>query len=458
MFKKIEIWVLYLTLVLVIISYIIFGALVRKATIQKLKYNKQHDRTINGSISKIAYFFAEIPHNLRRIGKVPWRVPNRFNLNQAGFVGETHKNDLYLLLSRYDGDLNESIVQLIDLKTFEILHTWNPQFDLFYRGLKKDEKFKFKRLKIDNNDRRSGIFHPLIDEFGSILFQSNGSPLLKINKNSELEWLKSDESYHHSVEKDFEGNYWVCIWYYPYKIDAKYVGTEHGNYDNDGIRKISSDGDILFEKSIFELFVEHEMEYLLFSTTDDFKKDPIHLNDIQPIEKDTKYWKKGDVFLSFRNLSLVILYRPGTNEIIWKSKPNKFFNQHDVDIVENNKISIFDNNMKHLFDGRRVDGNNRVVMYDFETDKYSTYLNKSMEREDVRTKLSGRSQILPNGDLAIEESGNGRFLYFSSKGELKWTYFNRASDNELYHLFWSRILYRNENIAIVNNFLESMSK
>ena len=250
----------------------------------------------------------------------------------------------------------------------------------------------------------------------------------------------------------------MCIWYYPYKIDSKYVGNKYGNYRNDGIRKISSDGNILFEKSMFELFVEHEMEYLLFSTTDDFKKDPIHLNDIQPVNENTDFWKKGDVFLSFRNLSLVILYRPETNEILWKSKPNKFFNQHDVNIVENNKISIFDNNMKFFFGSEEVDGNNRVVIYDFETDKYSTYLDKSLEKEDVRTKLSGRSQILFNGDLAIEESGNGRFLYFTSKGELKWTYFNRASDNKLYHLFWSRILYRNEDIVIVNNFLESMAK
>jgi hypothetical protein len=452
MYKKIEIWILYLVLVFVFISYIVFGALVRRE-IMKGSYIP-----IISPISKIALFIAEIPHNLKKIGEVPWRVPNGFNLDQAGFVGETHKTDLYLLLSRYDGDLNESIVELIDLKTFNILHKWNPQFNLFYRGLKKDEIFKHKRLKRDNNDRRSGIFHPLIDEFGSILFQSNGSPLLKINKNSNLEWLKSDESYHHSVEKNFEGNYWVCIWYYPYKIDSKYVGNKYGNYRNDGIRKISSDGNILFEKSMFELFVEHQMEYLLFSTTDDFKKDPIHLNDIQPVNENTDFWKKGDVFLSFRNLSLVILYRPETNEILWKSKPNKFFNQHDVNIVENNKISIFDNNMKFFFGSEEVDGNNRVVIYDFETDKYSTYLDKSLEKEDVRTKLSGRSQILFNGDLAIEESGNGRFLYFTSKGELKWTYFNRASDNKLYHLFWSRILYRNEDIVIVNNFLESMAK
>ena len=82
-----------------------------------------------------------------------------------------------------------------------------------------------------------------------------------------------------------------------------------------------------------EIIIENGLEYLLFSVGDGgFDKDPIHLNDIQPVNFDGGFWKKGDVFLSLRHQSMILLYRPSTNEIIWKGT-GPFFLQHDVDIL-----------------------------------------------------------------------------------------------------------------------------
>ena len=55
---------------------------------------------------------------------------------------------------------------------------------------------------------------------------------------------------------------------------------------------------------------------------------------------DGKFWKSGDVFLSLRNQSMILLYRPSTNKIIWKGT-GPFFRQHDVDVLNDHKISIF---------------------------------------------------------------------------------------------------------------------
>ena len=109
-----------------------------------------------------------------------------------------------------------------------------------------------------------------------------------------------------------------------------------------------------------------------------FIADPIHLNDIQPVNFDGNYWKKGDIFLSLRSQSMVILYRPSTNKIIWKGT-GPFFHQHDVNILDEHRISIFNNNSKNFADGEYVDGNNQVIIYDFKTDKYSLYLNDVAE-------------------------------------------------------------------------------
>ena len=71
--------------------------------------------------------------------------------------------------------------------------------------------------------------------------------------------------------------------------------------------------------------------------------DPIHLNDIEPVRKDGPYWRKGDLFLSLRSPSTVMLYRPSTNKVIWR-KDGPWSKQHDVDILDDHRISIFNNN------------------------------------------------------------------------------------------------------------------
>ena len=47
----------------------------------------------------------------------------------------------------------------------------------------------------------------------------------------------------------------------------------------------------------------------------------------------------------------------------------------------------------------------------------------------MRTKNQGLHEILPNGDLFIEEQNYGRSLYFNSDGSLRWTHVNRANNS-----------------------------
>ena len=151
---------------------------------------------------------------------------------------------------------------------------------------------------------------------------------------------------------------------------------------------------------------------------------------------------------------MILLYRPSTNKVIWKGT-GPFFHQHDVDILNDYKISIFNNNSKDFVDDDVVDGHNEVIIYDFKKKEYSSYLSDSLIKNDVRTITEGRSQILPNGALFVEESNYGRTLYFNSDGSLRWTHLNRAENGKTYKVRWSRIIYNGEDIQIVKNFLNS---
>jgi len=122
MFKKIEIWVLYLVILLSILSAVGFGVLVRQELVGSSKA---------GWISKTALTLAEIPVNLKQIYKGSPAVSileDRFPAID-GFNGATNSKETYLLLSRYDGDLEEGVVELVDLTNFAVLHTWNPDID-----------------------------------------------------------------------------------------------------------------------------------------------------------------------------------------------------------------------------------------------------------------------------------------------------------------------------------------
>lgn len=224
---------------------------------------------------------------------------------------------------------------------------------------------------------------------------------------------------------------------------------------DDAIVKLSPNGKVLYEKSVSQIFIDNGLEYLLFSVGDiNFDVDPIHLNDIQPVNFDGDFWQKGDVFLSLRHQSMVLLYRPSTNKIIWTGV-GPFFHQHDVGILDRNRISVFNNKSKNFVNGDGVDGHNEVIIYDFKTDTYSSYLRDSLIEHDVRTIIEGRSDILPDGKLFVEESYYGRTQLFNSDGSLRWTHVNRAEDGKVYIVAWSRILHTPEDIQTVKKIISN---
>ena len=440
---KIELWVLCLAGVLLFIGLVGFGSLVRHeilAPVSRLPI-----------LSSAALFIAEIPVNLKKIISVSdlQSTEQRFP-NISGFQGNPLAEETYLLLSKYDGDAQRSVVELVDLRSFEVKKTWRPDIDKINESVDTSQP-EFENLKRDGNTKRFRIFHPFLTEDGGLIFL--GPPMVKIDKNSQLVWQNQEDAFHHSIEQDQEGNFWIPTTIYPHQVDKEYVGLEFDNYSDDAITKVSADGEILFQKSVTNIFIENNFMFFDLQSNNHFDRDPIHLNDIQPVLTDGPHWKRGDLFLSLRHQSMIILYRPSTNKIIWKGAGHTD-EQHDVDILDDHRISIFNNNAWETFDGEKVDGSNEVVIYDFKTDSYSKYLNESLKQYDVRTLTEGRSQILDNNDLYIEEQNFGRILYFNKDASLQWQYVNRADDENVYQVSWSRIFYKPEDIKKVRKILE----
>ncbi|MDA9927805.1 arylsulfotransferase family protein [Gammaproteobacteria bacterium] len=447
MFKKIEVWILYLAILLGILFSIFFGILVRQELVGSTKL---------GPISKSALFLAEVPKNTKAF----FLNPSQLNFLRfegiQGFQGAPNTEEKYFLLSRFDGAIQEGIVELIDLRTFEVLHTWNPDFDSLNMQSDIDGKYHLKNLQRDFHNGRARLFHPLLLANGELIFTF---PLRKIDSCSNLILQNDNHIFHHSIEMDHEGNFWLPSKIYPSRF-SEIVGNKHsqdGGYHDDALSLISNDGEIKYQKSVTEIFVENNMEHLIFANASDkFKNNPLHLNDIQPVNIDGDFFKKGDIFFSLRHQSMIVLFRPSTNKILWKSS-GQFFFQHDIDVIDDSRISLFNNNVKNFYNGQKVHGNNEVLIYNFKNNSYKSYLSESLQAEDVKTLTGGLHTILENNDLFIEESDFGRFIYFNSNGTLRWQYVNRWQD-QVYRVAWSRVIDKESDVEMVNHFLDSRNE
>ena len=125
LFKKIELWILLLVVIGSFIFSILFGAAVR------------HQLQGGKMLGELGFYIEQIastPQTLRDIWKGRGGKSDLFAREQRfkerkGFYftdEPDEKNNLpYLLLNRYDGDLEHSVSELWDLKNQERVHTWN---------------------------------------------------------------------------------------------------------------------------------------------------------------------------------------------------------------------------------------------------------------------------------------------------------------------------------------------
>ena len=370
-------------------------------------------------------------------------------------------------MSRIDGDIGKPIVELIDLRTFGVQHTWKPNLETF-AGIWNEQVAALDDVPQTLDTSSDRLLHPMF--LGDDLVFVSSDKVMRVNSCSDLVWQDlpaPNEIYHHNIEVDIDGNIW-SLSENPHRLHpAVEDGLIGKPYLDNSIVKLSPDGEVLFTKSISDILSENGLGYLMWGTQFAlFSSDWLHANEVQPANSDTKYWKKGDVLISVHSPSLVLLYRPSTNELIWYSL-GYVSAQHDPSFVDDSRISVFDNNTPYgsrpipPVDETVVDEtvwsseHSQVIVYDFATQKYSSYLNDSLREQNVRGHNQSRSDILPNGDLFVEETPNSRILYYNADGSLRWSYVNRATDSNVYILGWSRILYSDKDLATVRDFLKN---
>ena len=396
-------------------------------------------------LRKSVILFSEVPMNINNMLKYKTIDLNRLN-NKKDLLKHIdkkrfeqfleNKRNALLVLPRHDYSMGRAVIDIVDLNNFKIIHTYKHDIKEM-----RNEAFKtseFSLSKMNNYSERFRYRHPLLFEDGSIITHSDSSIALKIDFCSNLEWINNNKLFHHSQMLDHEGNIWVGNHMTP---KSKYVNKYSiKNYLDDSIIKMNTKGKVLFNKSVTEILIENNIfpnNFALaaaMNTTPEKEIDPIHLNDIEPAFTDTKYWKKGDVFLSLRHQSAIIHYRPSTNKVI-NYITGPFANQHDIDIISDKEISIFNNNNFYVNNDY-----SEVVIYNFETKKFKTLFNDQLQKNNFKTFTEGLSHIFKDGALMVEEQNHGRIILFNNKGEKEWEFINKDKNGDIGDISWSRII------------------
>ena len=354
--------------------------------------------------------------------------------------------------------INELKDDLLILRSFT---TENGGRDVVIQNLKNDEILRSWTLK-DTFDDHDRVKNPIVMPNGDLIYHIiPKSGLKRVDKDGNYVW-EADQTMvgHHSLNLDHEGNVWGCA---TRKIDRKLKPLAFNSFktkipvryrDDEIVKWDSETGEIIYQKSLTELMLDHDLTYLLFQQASSLK-DPFHLNDVEPILADSGYFKQGDILVSIRNSHSIVHYRPDNDSIV-KIIRGPFTFQHDVDFVDGHTIAISNNNMHHRFLKQdkspstfgKADSavfsltNSNVILYDYDTDEFTTLYEDQFTENRITTKTEGLYTILPNGDLFYEQQNRGILWVLNDSSVVYKNMFESYLDGFRDHLNWTRVLER----------------
>jgi Arylsulfotransferase (ASST) len=367
------------------------------------------------------------------------------NYRKGGFIRRDQNfiDNGFLMISRFSRDHDQVIIELFDIENENVIHTWIPDLDAIFQMTPKSTKGS-------NTHMAYRAQHPLLLYNGDVLITSGEGPLVRINPCGEPVWA-IDKHFHHSIELDANGNIIVPI--RTKKKNQKNFVPIRG--DDEGIAIVDQNGVVLNIYSITDTLIKDGYRGLLYGVGE-FQVDRIHLNDAQPINENIKGSFIGDIAWSSRHLSAVGLFRPSTGKMVWV-KVGPWLAQHDINLLYNGNFSIFGNDIARINQKNPLvkkggystqpwaneNKNSEIYIFNPITKEITTPYTQMMIINTISTKSSGRSRVLSNGDVYIEETDNGRLIRIS-KDKIRWEYINLQTKKTVGALHWSRYLYQKE--------------
>ncbi len=370
--------------------------------------------------------------------------PDLFPIGDAAHlscVGDSLYMLHYRVLGRDEGE-----VWLQNIQNGKIAWRWSIPLDEIMKDIRQMDDELSKRYQegkfishFDNYITRNmlalNVHTPVMTADSSLLFNLILGYLYKLDKNSNLLW-KSEKLSHHSIELDEAGNIWTC------SVDLDNDFANKNGYRDDAILCLGQDGSEKAFFSLTDMFRQNDLfERLIISTQtlhQESSFDPFHINDVLPVPFDGPYWQKGDLFFSLRHQSMIALYRPSTGRIVWYQK-GPWLTQHDINIINDSTISVFNNN---AFFEEVLDRGSNIAVYHFDSGE-TTYKADQL----FNSHSNGRENLLSDGTLIIEETDRFKYWVIGKDGDLKCRFYipYYSDSTKAQYPGWSKFYILSEN-------------
>ena len=128
-------------------------------------------------------------------------------------------------------------------------------------------------------------------------------------------------------------------------------------------------------------------------------------------------FEAGDLLLSLRNMSMLLVVDPDTGKIKWRYKGELLY-QHDGDFQPDGSITVFDN--RYGKKGAAVWGGSRIVKIDPKTNTLRTLY----ESPNFYSNIRGKHSVLEDGSILITEFSTGRVFIVNPSGKVTYEYVN----------------------------------
>ena len=293
-------------------------------------------------------------------------------------------------------------VYLIDLRG-EVVHTWEMLYPPGY-GYLTERGTLFYNGKIPNASR-----------IGRAPYMCGAA--LEMDWKGKVLWEVRHPDHTHDGIRLKNGNVLlICKKPLPEDIVTKVSGGRPGTeYDNgkmigDYLVEMTTDGQVVWEWPAWEHL------------------DPV-TDGITAVQDDRDVWTlgngvsempDGNILLSFRNISTVVMINRQTGAIYWKLGAPPLSGQHAPYMLANGNVLLFDNGP------HRLDATfpfSRVLEIEPVTKEIVWKFQEAIPSNFFSPRISN-AQRLPNGNTLIDEGWFGRFFEVTPEGDVVWEYVN----------------------------------
>jgi len=246
---------------------------------------------------------------------------------------------------------------------------------------------------------------------GSLLAIFENLGLVKIDRQSELEWW-FDGSAHHDLDIAPDGTIWVLTRERTRRPEL----NPKAQIIEDFVSVLSPDGVEKRRISILDAFLNSPDHRHLLKRLPNTRGDLFHTNTIEILDHRLSahgpHFRPGNLLISLRHIDTIAVLDPEVGAIVWAATGDWEW-QHEPTALDTGRLLLFDN--------RGLGGASRVLELDPSTLE-TEWSYRGSPPESFFSTYCGAASRLANGNTLITDTCSGRAFEVTPDGETVWEF------------------------------------